>query len=135
MAWTTPKTNWQGTDYFTSVDWLRIVGNVDYIATQLSIAYTPLTTVSDGSTMLTASDRNAVTDMLDEIYIALGASWNRGYVSPRKDYGSAWNSKDLNNIEKFLSDAKEQIDGTLEGGVAYYPGEVFCGEQISVGLL
>lgn len=134
-TWTTPKTDWQGTDYFTADDWLRIVGNVEYIADDLGLAYTPLTTISAGS-VLSSSDRNAVTDMLEAIYAELSASWNRGFVLPRVDYGSAWNSKDLNNIENLLLCAKAQIDGTLSNLAESYAGEeLICGDTISVGLL
>lgn len=136
MSWSTPKTNWVGTDTFSATDWLRIVGNVKYIADELSIAYTPLTSVTDGDTLLTSKDRNDVTDMLDVIYLALNASWNRGYVSPRFDYGSTWSSKDLNIIEDLLLNAKKQIDGELSNAVEYYADtEIFCGDDISVGLL
>lgn len=134
-TWTTPKTDWQGTDYFEASDWLRIVGNVEYIADQLGLAYTPYTTVAAG-TLLTSTQRNEVTDMLNTIYTALNASWNRGIVAPRVDYGSAWNSKDLNNIEEFLLNAKAQIDGEFSDAVIYYSGdEIYCGDIISVGLL
>jgi len=136
MSWTTPKTDWVGTDTFSAADWFRIVGNVKYIADELSIAYTPLTSVTDGDTLLTSKDRNDVTDMLDVIYLALNASWNRGYVSPRVDYGLSWSSKDLNIIEDLLLNAKKQIDGELSSVVDYYAGsEIFCGESISIGLL
>lgn len=134
-TWTTPKTNWVGTDYFTATDWLRIVGNVEYIADDLGIAYTPYTVVSDGQTLLTASDRNTVTDMLETLYSALNASWERGYVAPRIDYGSPWNSRDLNIIENMLLNMKEQIDGTISNTVEYYSDEIVCGDTISVGLL
>lgn len=135
-TWTTPKTDWQGTDYFTAADWLRIVGNVEYIADALSIAYTPYTTVTDGATLLSSTDRNAVTDLLEQIYASISASWNRGYVAPRVDYGSAWNSKDLNNIENMLLGIKEQIDGTISNLVEYYAGdELICGDTLSLGLL
>lgn len=135
MAWTTPKTDWQGSDYFMATDWLRIVGNVEYIADSIGIAYTPFTTVTDGQTLLTASQRNDVTEMLDTLYIALNASWNRGYVAPRVSYGSAWNDKDLNVIESMLASMKEQLDGTLSETVEYYTDEIFCGDTISIGLL
>lgn len=135
MAWTTPKTDWQGSDYFTATDWLRIVGNVEYIADSIGIAYTPFTTVTDGQTLLTASQRNNVTEMLDTLYISLNASWNRGYVAPRVSYGSAWNDKDLNVIESMLLSMKKQLDGTLSEAVEYYTDEIFCGDTISVGLL
>ena len=135
MAWTTPKTNWQGSDYFMAADWLRIVGNVEYIADSMGIAYTPFTTVTDGQTLLTASQRNDVTEMLDTLYVALNASWNRGYVAPRVSYGSAWNDKDLNVIESMLLSMKEQLDGELSDKVEYYTDEIFCGDTISVGLL
>lgn len=134
-AWTTPKTNWEGTDHFTASDWLRIVGNVEYIADSLGVAYTPFTTVTDGQTVLTASQRNDVTDMLETLCVAINASWNRGYVAPRVSYGSAWNDKDLNIIESMLLSMKEQLDGVLNETVEYYTDEVFCGDTISVGLL
>ena len=134
-TWTTPKTDWQPTDYFMASDWSRINFNIAYIANELGIAYEPLI-VSDGGTVLKASTCNEqVTDMLETLYIALNASWNRGYVAPRVSYGSAWNDKDLNIIESMLLSMKEQLDGTLSETVEYYTDEVFCGDTISVGLL
>lgn len=136
MAWVTPKTNWVGTDTFSASDWLRIVGNVEYIANALSVAYTPFTTVTDGETLLTSKNRNDVTDMIETLCAKLSSSWNRGYVAPRVDYGSTWNSKDLNIIEDLLLNMKKQIDGTLSKQVIYYAGEgIFCGDTISLGLL
>ena len=135
-TWTTPKTNWGGNDYFNAVDWLRIVGNVEYIADALSISYTPYTSVVDGETVLSASKRNEVTDTLEEIAFALSVSWNRGYVVPRVNYGSTWNANDLNIIESFLLNAKRQLDGELSNEVEYHAGnEIICGDTISVGLL
>ena len=136
MAWTTPKTDWVGTDRFYASDWLRIVGNVKYIADIVGVAYTPYTAVTNGQTVLSSSDRNVVTDTIEQIYASLNSSWNRGYVFPRKDYGSTWNSKDLNIIESLLLNMKEQIDGTLDDTVIYYAGdEIICGDVLSVGLL
>lgn len=134
-TWTTPKTNWLGSDFFYASDWLRIVGNLEYIADALSIDYTPYTSVTDGYTLLTSADRNVVTDLIEEIYVALGASWNREVVKPRVDYGSPWNSKDLNIIESTLLKFKEQIDGTLSGDAEKYSGELSCGDTFTVGLL
>lgn len=135
-TWTTPKTNWTGFDYFFASDWLRIVGNLEYITDALGIAYTPYTSVQDGYTLLTSKDRNNVTDMIETIYVALGASWNREVVKPRVDYGSPWNSKDLNIIESTLLKFKEQIDGTLDDTINQYSGkEIVCGDDITVGLL
>lgn len=134
MAWVTPKTDWKGTDRFFATDWNRIDGNVEYIATVLSLPYTTKS-VSDGD-ILTAGDRNNVTDTLDLIYAALQASWSRTIVARRVDYGSAWDSKDLNAIETFLLNAKAQIDGQISDAVIYYAGsEIYCGDSISVGLL
>lgn len=136
MAWQTPKTDWSGNDYFNAIDWLRITGNVEYIANALSIAFTPLTNVTDGQTLLTASDRNNITDTLDVIYNELSASWARGYVAPRVEYGATWSATDLNNIEEFLLNAKKQLDGEISNQVVYYAGnEIICGDTISVGLL
>ena len=135
MPWTTPKTDWTGTDYFTHNDWLRIVQNLEFIADDLGIPYVPYTAVSKG-TVLTSADRNTVSNMVEQIYSYLHSSWNRGYVFPRVDYGSAWNSKDLNNIETLILNLKKQIDGEINGSVEYFTGEeVNCGDDISVGLL
>ena len=134
MAWVTPKTDWNGNDYFRATDWNRIDGNVEYIATALSLPYTTKS-VSNGD-ILSAGDRNNVTDTLDAIYDALQASWSRTIVARRVDYGSAWDSKDLNAIETFLLNAKAQIDGQISNAVVYYAGsEIYCGDNISVGLL
>jgi hypothetical protein len=136
MAWITPKTTWVGTDPFTAADWLRIVGNVEYLATAMSIPFTPYTSVTDGETLITSKQRNDVTDMIETLYATLYASWNRGYVMPRIDYGSAWNSKDLNIIEALIRNLKRQLDGELSSKVDYYCGkEIRCGETISLGLL
>ena len=136
MAWITPKTDWKGTDTFNASDWLRIVGNVKYIADSLSVAYTPFTSVTDGQTLLTSENRNDVTEMIETLYAKLSSSWNRGYVVPRVDYGSTWNSKDLNIIEALIRNLKRQVDGELSNKVKYYAGnEIKCGDTISSGLL
>ena len=136
MAWITPKTDWKGTDTFNASDWLRIVGNVKYIADSLSVAYTPFTSVTDGQTLLTSENRNDVTEMIETLYAKLSSSWNRGYVVPRVDYGSTWNSKDLNIIEALIRNLKRQIDGELSNKVKYYAGnEIKCNDTISSGLL
>ena len=136
MAWITPKTTWVGTDPFTAADWLRIVGNVEYLATAMSIPFTPYTSVTDGETLITSKQRNDVTDMIETLYATLYSSWNRGFVMPRIDYGSAWNSKDLNIIEALIRNLKRQLDGELSSKVDYYCGkEIRCGETISLGLL
>lgn len=136
MAWITPKTDWKGTDTFKASDWLRIVENVKYIADSLSVAYTPFTSVTDGQTLLTSKNRNDVTDMIEKLYAELSSSWNRGYVVPRVDYGSTWNSKDLNIIEALIRNLKRQIDGELSNKVKYYAGnEIKCNDTISSGLL
>lgn len=136
MAWITPKTDWKGTDTFNASDWLRIVGNVKYIADELSLAYTPFTSVVDGQTLLTSENRNDVTEMIETLYAKLSSSWNRGYVVPRVDYGSTWNSKDLNIIEALIRNLKRQIDGELSNKVKYYAGnEIKCNDTISNGLL
>lgn len=135
MAWITPKTNWVGTDRFYASDYSRITGNVEYIADALGVTYTPFASHSDGA-LLTAGERNAITDLIEALYATLGASWERGYVAPRRSYGSAWNSRELNIIESLLLGMKEQIDGTISNVVEYYAGdEIICGDNISVGLL
>ena len=115
-TWTTPKTNWVGTDSFHNYDWERIIGNTAYICEALSITCPTFAIAQTRRTLLTSKQRNQVTDTLNLIYATLHASWNRGYVAPRVDYGSAWNSKDLDNIENLLLNAKKQIDGALAGG-------------------
>lgn len=136
MAWITPKTDWKGTDTFNASDWLRIVGNVKYIADELSVAYTPFTSVTNGQTLLTSKNRNDVTEMIETLYAKLSSSWNRGYVVPRVDYGSSWNSKDLNIIEALIRNLQRQIDGELTKRVEYFAGnEIKCGDNLSSDLL
>ena len=133
-TWTTPKTNWVSTDTFSASDWLRIVGNLEYITDDLGIAYTPYDTVSDGD-VITSADRNVVTNLIEDIYISLHASWNREVVAPRVDYGSTWSSRELNIIEQTISDFKDHIDGTFNGNNIIYVGELICGDTFTVGLL
>ena len=136
MAWTTPKTDWKGTDRFFASDWLRIVGNLKYITDNIGIAYTPYTSVTDGDTLLTSADRNVVTNLIEEIAVALSSTWNREVVKPRSDYGSPWGSKDLNIIEKTLENFKAQIDGTIVENCDIFVGnELICGDNLSFGLL
>lgn len=136
MAWTTPKTDWVGTDTFNASDWLRIVNNLKYITDALSIAYTPFVSVTDGNTVLTSADRNVVTNLIEEIAVTLHSTWNRGVVNPRVDYGSTWGSKELNVIEKTIEDFGKQIDGTLvENCDRYSDAEIISGDTVSVGLL
>lgn len=135
-TWTTPKTNWVGTDYFYAADWLRIVGNLEYITDALGIAYTPYTSVTDGDTLLTSADRNVVTELIEEIYAALHSTWSREVVKPRTDYGSTWTSKELNIIESTIENFKAQIDGDITENCGRYAGnEVVCGQAVSLGLL
>ena len=135
-TWTTPKTDWIGTDTFNASDWLRIVRNLEYITDALGIAYTPFVSVTDGDTVLTSADRNVVTDLIEQIYVTLSATWSREVVPPRIDYGSPWSSKHLNIIESTIEKFKEQIDGTLSANEGNYAGvEIIRGDDLSVGLL
>lgn len=135
-TWTTPKTNWIGTDTFSASDWVRIDGNVEYIASQVSYSYTQKS-VTDGSTVLTSNDRNKLVKAINTmLHNKLFSSWNRGVVALRVDYGSTWGSKDLNAIEEMLLNMKKQLDGELPKNDFYRCGEeVCCGETFSVGLL
>ena len=136
MAWTTPKTDWKSTDRFFASDWLRIVGNLKYITDSVGIAYTPFVSVTDGDTLLTSADRNVVTNLIEEIAVALHSTWSREVVKPRSDYGSTWGSRDLNIIEKTLEAFKDQIDGVIVENCDIYAGcEQICGDNLSVGLL
>ncbi len=136
-TWTTPKTDWQGTDYFTASDWGRIVNNAQYILDEISLPISlPSPSATDGQTVLTPSDRNAVTSALYRVLHQIYSSWNRGYVADRVNFGSAWNSTDLNIIESIERDIKAQLDGDLPQNDFYRAGdELACGDTISVGLL
>ena len=141
-TWTTPKTDWVGTDRFMAADWLRIVGNVEYLslgfqAAGYNIPFTPFTNVINGKTLLTASARNYVTDTLDTMYMTACVSWNRGYVTPRVAYGSAWNSDDLNIIENLCLGLYNFLMHVTdyEPYVYYYSNEIYCDDVVSVGLL
>jgi len=137
-TWTTPKTDWQGSDSFSASDWLRIVGNAEYIADELSYTgFTPFTNVTDGQTLLTAGQRTYVTKQLYKmLHIYLHSSWNMGYVADRVNFGATWNSEALNIIESMERDIKAQLDGELPQNDFYRCGdELCCGDTVSVGLL
>ena len=137
-TWTTPKTDWQGSDTFSASDWLRISGNVEYIADAVSYSgFTPLTNVTDGETLLTAADRNNITkNLMKMLNIKLYSSWNMGLVAARVNFGASWNSTELNIIEDMLLNMKAQLDGDLPQNDFYRTGdELCCGDTISVGLL
>lgn len=137
-TWTTPKTDWQGSDTFSASDWLRISGNVEYIADAVSYSgFTPLTSVTDGQTLLTAADRNNITkNLMKMLNIKLYSSWNMGVVADRVNFGASWNSTELNIIEDMLLNMKAQLDGDLPQNDFYRCGdELCCGDTISVGLL
>ena len=136
MSWTTPKTDWNGTEYFGSGDWIRITENLSILATAYSVSFTPHSAVTPFVTALTSADRNNITNTLEKVLNKAYASWNRGYVAPRIDFGSAWNSTDLNIIEDMMLNLKKQLDGEISGNDFYRCGEeVCCGETMSVGLL
>ena len=138
MAWQTPKTDWVGTDSFNASDWLRIVGNIQYIANAISHTTLPtlLTDVTDGITVLTSDNRNEVLYELNIMYFLMRASWNHGYVADRVNYGAAWNSEELNIIEDMLLNMKRQVDSEISNRAERYAGEeIYCGDTISVGLI
>ena len=140
-VWTTPKTNWVGTDRFYAADWFRITGNIQYLLTYTPsglISFLPRNDVENGKTPLTANDRNYIVETLDAIYDYFGSSWNKGYVKPKVDYGSAWNSADLNTIENLTLCLYKQAQGDPEytSGYEYFAGDgIYANDSISTGLL
>lgn len=133
-TWTTPKTDWVGTDSFSASDWNRIDKNVAYIADRLSKSYS--TNVKSDFMLLTSYERNVVTNALVTYYRSMYSSWDHRYIEPRIDFGSAWNSVELNAIESMLLNMKLQLDGELPQNDFYRCGdEICCGETFSVGLL
>lgn len=133
-TWTTPKTDWVGTDSFSASDWNRIDKNVAYIADRLNKSYS--TNVKSDFMLLTSYERNVVTNALVTYYRSMYSSWDHRYIEPRIDFGSAWNSVELNAIESMLLNMKLQLDGELPQNDFYRCGdEICCGETMSVGLL
>ena len=133
-TWREPKTNWIGTDGFAYADMRRITGNAEVLSVKFDVPFTPYAEVIANGNYLTASDRNNITDFLESVYRSGSFTFNRGYVAPRVSYGSAWNSRDLNNIEKLMYDlyyAQPYVDRTFN----YAGDEIACGDTVSVGLL
>lgn len=72
MAWTTPKTNWSTSDYFTCVDFNRIKNNIYYIWEEGLNYFPAYEIISMGndrtySNLVYADEINAIEDNLESI--------------------------------------------------------------------
>lgn len=97
MAWTTPKTSWVNGEYYNVADHMRIVGNIRYLSSLLSI--TPTVKAVDVTTVMTADYFNTIVTDIDAI--ALRVTWSAGLSVMRSYYtnGKVWSASDLNAIE------------------------------------
>lgn len=103
MAWVTPKTNWQSTDYFNlTPDYARIQGNLLYLQQEAEYFYGPVTFLEMGS--YTINDwphvdflNNIVANVqtLLDLYAPTGSQSMNSYTAG----APGWTSTDLNIIE------------------------------------
>lgn len=117
MAWQTPKTNWQATDFFNIEDWNRIVGNIEYVKSlcpelypEFSIADMNTKTYSD---YLYAREINTIESNIYKINSStfpIGASEQKKWVSNAK----APSYEDFNRWESIILRIKESLEGQLE---------------------
>ena len=103
MAWTTPKTNWQSTDYFNlSPDYDRIQGNLLYLQQEAEYLYGPTTflemadyTMNDWPYAYFLNNIVANVQTLLDLYTPTGSQPMATYSAN----ATGWTAQDLNIIE------------------------------------
>ena len=98
MAWTTPKTDWAETDFFTYVDANRITGNLNHIypSADLKDDY-------DNEEVITVSEWTAVLDALDAIIEETGYTIDAEALAPSM-IAAAYNFNIVESLTQSLSD-------------------------------
>ena len=132
MAWSTPKTNWASGDFFTYVDYNRIVENIEYLYTycNTNIGYigTPYTfTTKTASGFLYDTEYNTVHDALRYLYENTGAYFSHDALIDKSEYSMPWTSAELNNIENMCLQFKDYFDNftvdypVIVGNTIFFP--------------
>lgn len=73
MAWQTPRTNYKATDYLNYADYNRIVGNLDYLKTEISAfindvdGYVQLDTNKNVNSILLSEEMNSIENNLEAL--------------------------------------------------------------------
>lgn len=118
MAWSTPKTNWVGTDYFNVEDYNRIVGNLNYLKSIMhslfkEVDYEFMEENKLYSSMIYASEINAIESNLRALN---NGSYNlvigegKGY-SPN---GATQDYVELNRIENAILSLYNKLTSNIE---------------------
>jgi hypothetical protein len=116
MSWTTPKTDWEGTDNFNLADYNRITGNIQAMADLGSLMY--FITISemetaDVETWYIVDLLNTIEDNLDEINNATyrlsyeKKTWTENRVAP--------NYEDFNRWETFSGQIYQKLEDQYKG--------------------
>lgn len=117
MAWQTPKTNWQATDFFNIEDWNRIVGNIEYVKSLCPELYPDFSIASISEK--TYSDylyAREINDIENNIY-KINSSTYPLKVDGQKNWVSNANAPsyvDFNRWESIILRIKESLEGQLE---------------------
>ena len=120
MAWITPKTDWNSSDFINYTDYNRIINNLNYVRTQaakLGFNY------PDWTSMIAAIGYASLTHADDWNKIVHNYNYFQNIFSDfepliKDDYvanGRTINYEELNIIESGTLLIKDVVDGTLDG--------------------
>jgi hypothetical protein len=101
MAWITPKTNWQSTDYINTEDYNRIQGNLQHIANECSLIIQAYAT-QDIDDLPYAEKWNIAENNLDEIN-QLTYEFELGAKKQFMPNGNYIDYVELNRLEKAIA--------------------------------
>lgn len=97
MAWQTPKTNWKISDFLNYADYNRIVGNIDYLKTEIS----------------------AFIGSIDE-YVQLDKNKNYASVVYSEEMNGIENNLDMLNTYTYNLDIGEKTSYTINGSTPLF---------------
>lgn len=122
MAWQTPRTNYKSTDYLNYADYNRIVGNLDYLKTEISAfindvdGYVQLDTNKNVNSILLSEEMNSIENNLEALNLT-SYNLNIGIKASYTINGSTPLYSEFNRIES----ASLRLYNTLKGHIDSIP--------------
>jgi hypothetical protein len=136
-SWTTPKTDWDVSDYYNYSDLNRVESNTEYIKDELvALGYSPtLSTITTTRTNASIDFYDDINRVESNIKALADASYTPlTWETPKTSWVSVidpFDYSDANRLENNLSNLKtmvENIEAELE-----YCGILICGESFHLG--
>lgn len=123
MAWQTPRTNYKATDYLNYADYNRIVGNLDYLKTEISAfindvdGYVQLDTNKNVNSILLSEEMNSIENNLEALNLT-SYNLNIGIKASYTINGSTPLYSEFNRIESACALIKERVDSQKTNNTA-----------------